>query len=152
MREFKKEANIFIGNLNKDVTAKQLDEHFQKDGMVLSCSVRYNNEGESFGFGYVQFYRVEDADIVIEKYNNKELFGQVVKLAKFKKVESKQQRKNLYIKNFPEHWDKDKITKKINKIFKALGNVTSVGIYDYVAADQKQQFYAFVAYENELDA
>jgi polyadenylate-binding protein len=54
-------ANIFVKNIDKNATIKDLHAEFSKFGTILSCKLAVNKEGESLRYGYVQFDREEDA-------------------------------------------------------------------------------------------
>eukprot|EP00360_Condylostoma_magnum_P001784 CAMPEP_0168313158 /NCGR_PEP_ID=MMETSP0210-20121227/156_1 /TAXON_ID=40633 /ORGANISM="Condylostoma magnum, Strain COL2" /LENGTH=62 /DNA_ID=CAMNT_0008266425 /DNA_START=352 /DNA_END=540 /DNA_ORIENTATION=- len=57
-KDMPSEANIVVSNLENDVTAQDLDAAFKEFGDVVSSKVSYNTEGESNGYGFVQFASV----------------------------------------------------------------------------------------------
>lgn len=51
--DFKDESNIFIKNLDLNISTKQLEEICSEFGEILSCIIKNNDKGESLGYGYV---------------------------------------------------------------------------------------------------
>ena len=39
--------------------------------------------------------------------------------------------KNLFIRNFPETWEEDKVREFLNEQFKAIGETTSIGVFSH---------------------
>jgi RNA recognition motif-containing protein len=54
--------NLLVKNLDKSITAKDFFKIFQKYGEIKSCKLETSNTGESKGYGYVYFYKTEDAE------------------------------------------------------------------------------------------
>ena len=150
--EFNPKANIFVKNLNKEVSTKQLDELCQQFGNVVCCAVRTDENGQSLGYGYVQYDNEEAAGRAVKALNDVEKWGNKLEVQFF--VPSKQrhlERKNIYIKNFPKGWDREKVDKLIEE-FKSKGNVTCSGVYENKKDNETTRYYAFLAYDSEEDA
>jgi polyadenylate-binding protein len=49
---------------------KGLNDLFSKYGSIKSCKLEVFQDGESRGFGYVQFDTPENADLAIKELNN----------------------------------------------------------------------------------
>ena len=73
------ETSIHIGNLPYSVTEAKLKEMFQECGEVINARVPINERGQSKGYGFVAMKK-EDADKAIEKLNNKEIDGRLIKV------------------------------------------------------------------------
>jgi len=150
--DFDPKANIFVKNLNKDVTTKQLEELCQQFGNVLCCAVRNDENGQSLGYGYVQYDTEEAATRAITALNGIEKLGSTLQVLVF--VPSKQrhlEQKNLYIRNFPKNWNKERVEKLVEDI-KSKGIVTCCGIYEHSLDSQVVRYYAFLAFEKEEEA
>lgn len=148
--DFKATANIFVKNLERDVTTRQLEEQTKEFGQILSCIVRLDEAGASLGYGYVQFESEESAKKAIDALHNKDLFGSIWSVSEFvpRKNRALAQKKNVYVKNFPASWDKAKVEGELDTLFNAHGTVTCKGAYEYRNTEGQARFYAFVAYEN----
>lgn len=151
--DFDPKANIFIKNLNKEVSTKQIDELCQQFGNLLCCSVRTDENGHSLGYAYVQYETEDAAQRAVAALNNTEKWGNTIIAEIF--VPSKQRtlaKKNLYIKNFPKSWDKERVERFIEEEFKTKGKVTCSGVYHHKQDEDKVRYYAFVAYDQESEA
>ena len=147
--EFNPKANIFVNNIPKEVTTKQLDELCQQFGPVLSCVVRTDKSGESLGYGYVQYDTEESAGRAVKALDNVEKWDSTLYAQFF--VPSKQrqhEQKNLYIKNFPKSWTKEEVEKFVEGL-KSYGTVTCAGVYENKPNPETVRYYAFLAYESE---
>jgi splicing factor 3B subunit 4 len=58
-------ANVFVGNLDPDVEDQLLYNTFSAFGQVLSAKVMNDHEGNSKGFGFVNFADFESSDAAI---------------------------------------------------------------------------------------
>lgn len=150
--EFDPKANIFVKNIDKEVTTKQLDELCQQFGNVLCCAVRNDENGVSLGYGYVQYENEEAAARAVKALDNVDKWNSKLQVQFF--VPSKQrqlEQKNLYIKNFPKTWTREQVDKIVEE-FKSKGPVTCAGVYENKPDAETVRYYAFLAFENEEDA
>jgi len=77
-------GNIFIKNLDKKIDHKSLFDTFQQFGGILSCKIELDDSnGDSKGYGYIQFATQEAADKAIDKVNGKMLNGKKVFVGSF---------------------------------------------------------------------
>lgn len=150
--DFDPKANIFVKNILRDVTTRQLDELCQQFGNVLCCAVRTDENGQSLGYGYVQYENEEAAARAVKALDNVEKWGSTLQVQFF--VPSKQrqlEQKNLYIKNFPKTWARDRVEAFVEDL-KTRGTVTCAGVYENKPDAAVMRYYAFLAYDNEEDA
>jgi len=151
--EFKEGANLFIKNIDKKASTKQLDELFSKYGKVVSCSIRTDDKGESLGYGYIQYESEESAEAAREKLNGNTSFGQAIKVEKFVSSKNRETVKNnLYFKNFPKSWDQDRCTQQIKDLFGAHGTIVSSDVKPKTFSDGVTRFSGFCAMETQESA
>lgn len=68
--------NIFVGNIAKEVTDKELLDLFTKYGKVSSAKVIKDLfSGESKGFGFIEMPSNNEAKLAIQELNTVELSG-----------------------------------------------------------------------------
>jgi polyadenylate-binding protein len=62
-------GNVFIKNLDPQITHKELHDTFSIFGNILSCKVVMDENGNSLGYGFVHFEGSESAEKAITKVN-----------------------------------------------------------------------------------
>jgi polyadenylate-binding protein len=75
MDHLRKGTNLYVKNLDDDVTDVMLQEEFKKFGQITSCVVMKDDKGVSRGFGFVCFGTPEDANKALNEMNNKQLWS-----------------------------------------------------------------------------
>ncbi|MGE5621349.1 MAG: RNA recognition motif domain-containing protein [archaeon] len=71
--------NIFVGNLSKDVTDRDLEQAFSEYGHVKSVKViRDMFSGESKGFGFVEMPDTAGAQKAMNELNTREMKGKKI--------------------------------------------------------------------------
>ena len=120
-------GNVFIKNLDKNIDNKSLYDTFSAFGNILSCKIMTDENGQSKGFGFVHFETQEAADKAIDKVNGMLLADKKVYVGKFiprvQRHNANEPRKftNLYIKNFGDQLDDD----KLREFLSTYGNILS---------------------------
>jgi polyadenylate-binding protein len=158
-------SNLFVKNFEKNVTDEQLEKAFTPFGKILSAKVQTDSDGNSRGFGYVQYETHEAAAKAVEELNEKPIFGDMPvycgphmkrnrrivhnrKVYETKRQErlAKQQGNNLYVKYLDETCTDDKLREEFEK----FGSITSAK----VATDEKGQCkgYGFVCFSSPEEA
>ncbi|KAH9327203.1 hypothetical protein KI387_007381 [Taxus chinensis] len=66
-------TNLYIKNLEKDVTEELLSEKFSTFGKIASIVVMKDENGISKGFGFVNFDNPDDAKNAVESMNGSQL-------------------------------------------------------------------------------
>ncbi|CDH58878.1 polyadenylate binding protein [Lichtheimia corymbifera JMRC:FSU:9682] len=135
-------TNVYVKNLDTEVDDKELEELFGKYGKITSAIVQKDEEGNSKGFGFVNFENYEHARKAVEELNEKEYKGKALFVARAqKKAEreeelrrqyeqakleklAKYQGVNLYVKNLDDDIDDDKLRQE----FSVYGVITSAKI------------------------
>lgn len=144
-------GNIFIKNLDKSIDNKDMYDTFSTFGTILSCKVATDEHGNSKGYGFVHFETEEAANKAIEKVNGMLLSDKKLFVGRFvprkdreKELGEKAKRfTNVYIKNFPEAFNEE----KLREIFEEFGPITSYRIM-LDDATGKSRGFGFVAYED----
>ncbi|XP_029544184.2 polyadenylate-binding protein 4 isoform X2 [Oncorhynchus nerka] len=146
-------GNVFIKNLDKTIDNKALYDTFSAFGNILSCKVVCDENG-SKGYAFVHFETQEAADRAIEKMNGMLLNDRKVFVGRFKSRKEREAElgakakefTNVYIKNFGDDMNDD----KLKEMFDQYGKTLSVR----VMADPsgKSRGFGFVSYEKHEDA
>lgn len=150
LKTLPKDANVVLRNLNKRISSRELTDHCASFGQIISCYVKtqvVNNVSESCGYGYVQYNDAASAQKCIEEMNGKEINGQTV-VAEIFVPSSKRERPglcNLYVKDFPEAWDQERIEKWLDEEFTAFGKIQSKAAF---IDKNHKKYYAFVALDS----
>ncbi|EDW73801.1 uncharacterized protein Dwil_GK19652 [Drosophila willistoni] len=142
-------GNVFIKNLDRQIDNKAIYDTFSAFGNILSCKVALDEKGNSKGYGFVHFETEEAANTSIEKVNGMLLNGKKVYVGKF--IPRKEREKelgekaklftNVYVKNFTEEFDDE----KLKDFFEPYGKITSYKVMS--KEDGKSKGFGFVAFE-----
>ncbi|XP_058188845.1 polyadenylate-binding protein 3-like [Rhododendron vialii] len=123
-------ANVFIKNLDTSIDNKALHEIFSAFGTVLSCKVAINGNGQSKGYGFVQFDQEEAAQNAIKRLNGMLVNDKQVYVGLFVRHQERNQANgstkftNVYVKNLSESTtDED-----LEKMFGKYGPITSAAV------------------------
>eukprot|EP00271_Cylindrocystis_brebissonii_P012805 TRINITY_DN32308_c0_g1_i1.p1 TRINITY_DN32308_c0_g1~~TRINITY_DN32308_c0_g1_i1.p1 ORF type:complete len:699 (+),score=142.99 TRINITY_DN32308_c0_g1_i1:355-2451(+) len=145
-------ANIFIKNLDKGIDHKALHDTFSQFGPILSCKVATDIQGQSKGYGFVQFEQEEAALGAIEKVNGmllneKQVFvGPFVRRQERDVTTGQLKFSNVYVKNLG-----DSVTEEeLQRVFGAYGEISSTVVMR--DPDGKSKGFGFVNFENADDA
>lgn len=155
-------TNVFVKNLEDNVTEEKLKEIFGALGLVNSCVVMANSEGKSKCFGFVNFEKHEDAEKAIEALNGKPLVeggkalyvGKALKKSdremeirqKYEQRRPENQGVNLYVKNLDDDIDDEKLKNEFTK----FGQITSTKVIKDDKGNSKG--YGFVCFRTLEEA
>uniref|UniRef100_A0A671MLD0 Polyadenylate-binding protein n=1 Tax=Sinocyclocheilus anshuiensis TaxID=1608454 RepID=A0A671MLD0_9TELE len=146
-------GNIFIKNLDKSIDNKALYDTFSAFGNILSCKVVCDENG-SKGYGFVHFETHEVAERAIEKMNGMLLNDRKVFVGRFKSRKEREAEMgarakeftNVYIKNFGEDMDDE----KLREVFSKFGPALSIRVMTDNGG--KSRGFGFVSFERHEDA
>ncbi|KAL1919818.1 uncharacterized protein VTP21DRAFT_1749 [Calcarisporiella thermophila] len=135
-------TNVYVKNLDTEMTDEQFREMFAKYGSITSAVVQRDENGKSKGFGFVNFERHEDASRAVEELHDKEINGKKLfvsraqkktereeelrrqyELARLERL-NKYQGVNLYIKNLEDDVDDERLRQE----FGVFGVITSAKV------------------------
>ena len=143
MEEMKAQfTNIYVKNLDPEVTQDEFVQLFEQFGKVTSAVVQVDEEGKSRGFGFVNFDTHDEAQKAVvnlhdSDYKGRKLFvsraqkkaereeelRKSYEMAKMEKM-SKYQGVNLYIKNLEDDIDDERLRAE----FEPFGAITSAKV------------------------
>jgi len=157
-------SNVYIKNLNTEVSEEELNKLVTEFGEVTSCVIMKDDKGNSKGFGFVNFKETEGASKCVEALQGKEHKGktlyagraqkkterQAMLKQKFDEVRqeriAKYQGMNLYVKNLADEVDDDLLRSE----FTAFGTITSAKV---MRDDKgKSKGFGFVCYSSHEEA
>ncbi len=153
--------NVFLRKIPEDCNSQKLDEMFSKIGPVKSAKVslvpvlkneQNPNTGKkltvvdetqpciSAGYGFVCFENEDDAKKVIGSTE----FGAIeaIKFSPKDPKEIKRQSNNIYIKNFDQKWDNN----KLGELFGKYGKIKSIYLKEDPSNPDRK--FAFVCFED----
>lgn len=135
-------TNIYVKNIESEVTDDQFRDLFEQFGEVTSASIARDDAGKSRGFGFVNFADHHSAAVAVDELNSRDFHGQNLYVGRAQKKSereeelrkqheaarqekaNKYQGVNLYIKNLADNVDDE----ELRKIFSAIGNITSAKV------------------------
>ncbi|KAI9839429.1 MAG: Protein phosphatase PP2A regulatory subunit B [Sclerophora amabilis] len=136
-------TNIYVKNVENDVTDDEFRDLFEKFGPITSASIaRDSDSGRSRGFGFVNYINHEHASTAVDALHDSDFKGQALYVGRAQKkhereeelrkqheaarVEkaSKYQGVNLYVKNLDDDVDDE----KLRETFTPYGTITSAKV------------------------
>ena len=110
-------GNIFIKNLDKSIDNKALLDTFAQFGTITSAKVAMDGQGNSKGYGFVQFETAEAAQAAIDNVNGMELNDKQVYVGPFQRRSDRSNAgeakfNNVYVKNLSENLSDEKLREK----------------------------------------
>jgi len=141
-------GNIFVKNLDRNIDNKALYDTFSLFGNILSCKVSTDHNVKSRGYGFVHYETEEAAKQAIERVNGMQIGEMTVEVTSFLKRDDRDTPKsaytNLYIKNFPQDWEEN----KLKEMFAAYGKITS----SVMMEDKLGRKFAFINFDETESA
>ncbi|NXT21615.1 EPAB protein, partial [Syrrhaptes paradoxus] len=146
-------GNVFIKNLDDSIDNKALYDTFSTFGNILSCKVVCDENG-SRGYGFVHFETHEAATRAIEIMNGMLLNDRKVFVGHFKSRKEREAEfgartmefTNVYIKNFGDNMDDD----RLREIFSKFGKTLSVKVM--MDNTGRSKGFGFVNFEKHEEA
>ncbi|CAN9166417.1 unnamed protein product [Alternaria alternata] len=132
-------TNIYVKNIDLEVSDEDFRELFEKHGDITSASIARDDQGKSRGFGFVNYIKHEAASAAVDALNDTDFRGQKLYVGRAQKKhereeelrkqyeaarlekQSKYQGVNLYIKNLNDDVDDE----KLRDMFTPFGTITS---------------------------
>ncbi|OZJ02302.1 hypothetical protein BZG36_05065, partial [Bifiguratus adelaidae] len=135
-------TNLYVKNIPTEMTDARFVELFEKFGKITSAVIQRDDDGNSKGFGFVNFETHDSAKAAVDEMHDKEVDGAQLFVARAQKKGereeelrrqyehakmeklSKYQGVNLYIKNLEDTVDDEKLREE----FSVYGNITSAKV------------------------
>jgi polyadenylate-binding protein len=132
-------TNVFVKNLDENLSDAELANVFNKFGEITSCVVSKDETGKSKGFGFVNFRTHEAATAACDKLHEQDLKGKKLYVSraqkkneraeelqlKYEAIKQERQNKyqgvNLYVKNLDDNIDNERLRQE----FSVFGTITS---------------------------
>ena len=141
-------CNLLVKNLSPQVSAHLLWNTFIKFGDIRSSKLKIDILGESKGFGFISYYKWEDAIKAKESLNDKELLGKKIKINFLEKGKRHVVKKNnIYAKEIPK---KNFTDKDLIGLFSKFGKINSAIVLKDDKGESKG--FGFVCFEKPEDA
>ena len=144
-------SNLYIKGIPKTTTPREVYEYFMQFGDIFSCKVSENETGMHNGYGYITFYRSEDAEKAIQESKGKKIFGvDNVEISHFQKknermINTKENNNHkIFINNLPEKYS----VSELNDLCKDYGKIENCNMY----LDKIGKNFGIVEFSNEAEA
>ncbi|KAG9456829.1 hypothetical protein H6P81_001337 [Aristolochia fimbriata] len=135
-----KYTNLYMKNIDPDITEELLEEKFSEFGKIANLVISKDSNGNSRGFGFVNYENPDDAKQAMEKMTGVQLGSKIMYVARAQKKAEREQilrhqfeerrneqmqkykGSNVYIKNI----DDDVNDEDLRQYFSQCGTITSV--------------------------
>ena len=141
--------NLFIKGIPKKTTPREVYEYFLKFGDISSCKINEDEQGNHNGYGYITYYRGEDAQKAIDETKDKKIFDtNNIEICHFQKknerIINSNDNQKIFIKNLPEKYSVDELTKLCSE----YGKVENCNIY----SDNICENFGIIQFSSENEA
>lgn len=144
-------SNLYIKGIPKTTTPREVYEYFMQFGDIFSCKVSENETGMHNGYGYITFYRSEDAEKAIQESKGKKIFGvDNVEISHFQKKNERMinttenNNHKIFINNLPEKYS----VSELNDLCKDYGKIENCNMF----LDKIGKNFGIVEFSNEAEA
>ncbi|XP_050007313.1 polyadenylate-binding protein 1-like isoform X3 [Alexandromys fortis] len=156
-------TNIYVKNLHVDMDEQGLQDLFSQFGKMQSVKVMRDSNGQSRGFGFVNFEKHEEAQKAVDHMNGKDVSGQQLFVGRAQKraerqselkrrfEQMKQERQNryqgvnLYVKNLDDSINDE----RLKEVFSAYGVITSAKV---MTESSHSKGFGFVCFSSPEEA
>ncbi|CAF1349640.1 unnamed protein product [Rotaria magnacalcarata] len=101
---------LIVNYLPQSVKEQQFRHMFSQIGRLRYCRLMFDRAtGYSYGYGFVDYYRTEDAAKAIDALNQLKMEHKIIKVSYARPKCEETRGTNLYIRNLPEKYDENKL-------------------------------------------
>lgn len=144
------QTNLIINYIPQHYTDAEFKALFQSVGPTKSCKIcRHKSSGYSYGFGFVEYFTPEHAQLAIQRLDGHQLENKFLKVALSRKGGERIKGANLYIRNVPKSWTVD----DLKVLFIPYGNIINVKILtDKISGASKGVGFVLYNLKSEAEA
>lgn len=115
------QTNLIVNYLPQSLTDEEFRSMFMSIGTINSCKIiRDRATGYSYGFGFVDYQRAEDAENAISTLNGLQLQNKTLKVAYARPPGEESKNTNLYITGVPRHMAQEDLSSMFNQFGKVI--------------------------------
>lgn len=115
-------TNLIVNYLPQNMTDENFKKLFNAIGPVKNSKVCRNKQtGWSFGYGFIDYFTEQDAQLAIDKLNGHQIENKRLKVAFSRPNADKNKGSNLYIRNLPPFITEEQLKKQ----FESYGNIVN---------------------------
>jgi len=140
-------TNLIINYLPPTLQEEELISLFSTSGAVEKVRIMKNYDGTTKGYGFVKFYRQQDAEDAIQKFDGLNLRGKKLKVA-FSRPGGARDNANLFVTHLPSKWTSE----SLGQHFSMFGEVVEARILERNGNSRLCGFVRFNRPEDALDA
>jgi len=130
-----RKTNLIVNYLPQTMTQEEIRSLFSSIGEVESCKlIRDKVTGQSLGYGFVNYHRIEDASKAIQTLNGLRLQNKTIKVSYARPSSEAIKGANLYVSGLPKHMAQP----DLERLFSSCGNIiTSRILCDNITGSTK---------------
>jgi len=136
MEDADRKTNLIVNYLPQTMTqVEEIRSLFSSIGEVESCKlIRDKVTGQSLGYGFVNYHRIEDAGKAIQTLNGLRLQNKTIKVSYARPSSEAIKGANLYVSGLPKHMAQP----DLERLFSSCGNIiTSRILCDNITGGSK---------------
>jgi len=135
MEDADRKTNLIVNYLPQTMTQEEIRSLFSSIGEVESCKlIRDKVTGQSLGYGFVNYHRIEDAGKAIQTLNGLRLQNKTIKVSYARPSSEAIKGANLYVSGLPKHMAQP----DLERLFSSCGNIiTSRILCDNITGGSK---------------
>lgn len=113
-------ANLIINYLPQTMTDEHFRVMFAKYGDIRSARIiRNKNSGHSYGFGFVEYFNVEDAKLAIKNLNGVVINHKKIKVSFARPSSDNIKNANVFVTNLPNTFTEN----DVRNLFQSCGDI-----------------------------
>jgi len=143
-----RKTNLIVNYLPQTMTQEEIRSLFSSIGEVESCKlIRDKVTGQSLGYGFVNYHRIEDASKAIQTLNGLRLQNKTIKVSYARPSSEAIKGANLYVSGLPKHMTQP----DLERLFSSCGNIiTSRILCDNITGLSKGV--GFIRFDQRIEA
>lgn len=146
--EEENKTNLIVNYLPQALTDAEFSKLFLPYGPVKSIKIcRDKATNYSYGFGFVDYLKPEDAEKAINELNGKQLMNKKIKVALARPGGANTKGSNIYIKNIPKHYSDE----KVQEVFSEYGSIIQTRVLRDARTGESKTV-GFILYDKKYEA